>query len=367
MENVVRRLVSTLDSARFEQTVCTVVATAEPQSIRTVCLGRPPHKAAFLVPQLTWVFAKSKPDIVHSRNWATIEAIPAAKLAGVPVVIHSEHGRDLQTMVGQPRRRRIFRRLSLRWTDKMFCVSRELGDYYCREMNLPSGSLDVIPNGVDTGRFRPDGQVRDELRARLKAAPTTMVIGTVSRLDPVKDHRTLLEAADKVLKKGLDLRVVIIGDGPERSSIEALIGSRSGLRRCTLLTGDIDNVHEWLNSFDVFVLPSLSEGMSNTLLEAMAMGVAPIATDVGGNPEVVEHRRSGVLVKMRDPDGISACLMEMAAAEQWRRALGRNARERVLTHFSLERMVQRYEQMYSELAERGGSGRFQVHNTESIN
>jgi sugar transferase (PEP-CTERM/EpsH1 system associated) len=366
MENVVRRLISKLDASRFEQTVCTLTATGDPQPSGTFCLQRDADKPAFLVPQLTRVFAQWRPDIVHSRNWATIEAVPAAKLARIPGIIHSEHGRDIHTMQAQPRRRRMLRRLSLNWTDKMFCVSQELRDYYCRDMNLPPGSLDVIPNGVDTEQFYPDSTLRTAFRERIDAAASTLVVGTVSRLDPVKDHTTLLQAADKALHNGLDLKVVIIGDGPQRGAIERDLGSRPELQRRTLLTGEVRNVAEWLNSFDVFVLPSLSEGMSNTLLEAMAVGVPPIATNVGGNPEVVEHRRSGILMKPQDTDGLSECLMEMTAAEAWRRELGRHAREQMIAHFSVEHMLRRYEQMYSEIAERNGQKRSHARNTVPI-
>ena len=366
MEGVVRRLLSALDPVRFEQTVCTLIATTDLQPAGTLCLDRASDKPAFLVPQLTRMFARHRPDIVHSRNWATIEAIPAAKLARVPVVIHSEHGRDIQTMKEQPRRRRILRRLSHNWADKMFCVSQELRDYYCREMNLPVGELDVIPNGVDAMQFRPDPAARKELREKVKAAPETLVVGTVSRLDPVKDHLTLLRAGDAALRKGLDLKIVIVGDGPQRSAIEAQLVTMPELRSRTSLTGEVHNVAEWLNSFDVFVLPSLSEGMSNTLLEAMAVGIPPVATDVGGNPEVVEHRRSGILISPQDADELAGCLVELATQRSWRLELGRKARERIVSEFSVERMLGRYEEMYSELA---GRGREHSHgrNARSVN
>jgi sugar transferase (PEP-CTERM/EpsH1 system associated) len=352
MENVVRRLLVGLDPNRFQQTVCTLIATPDATSAGTLCLNRPADRPAFLVPQLRRIFSEEQPDIVHSRNWAAIEAIAAAKLAGVSVVVHSEHGRDIETMKQQPLRRRILRRLSRRWTDRMFCVSQELRDYYCREMDLPATALDVIPNGVDTEEFEPDLRAQMDVRAQLSVRPETLVVGTVSRLDPVKDHLTLLEAAGKALHKGLDLQLVIIGDGPQRPAIQEFLASRPLLRQRTLLTGEIHNVAQWLNGLDVFVLPSLSEGLSNTLLEAMAVGVPPVATAIGGNSEVVEQRRSGILVAPRDVDSISECLLELATARAWRLELGRNARERIVAHFSLARMLQRYDQMYSELVER---------------
>ena len=116
------------------------------------------EKPAFLVPQLARVFAREKPDIVHSRNWATIEAVAAAQLARVPVVIHSEHGRDLQPIGSQPLRRRVLRRLSYAWADRVFCVSQELKNYYCRELGVAANELEVIPEMMSNG-FPPIGRL----------------------------------------------------------------------------------------------------------------------------------------------------------------------------------------------------------------
>jgi glycosyltransferase involved in cell wall biosynthesis len=171
----------------------------------------------------------------------------------------------------------------------------------------------------------------------------------VGRLDPVKDHITLLRAADLALKKGVDLKLVLVGEGPQRPALENQLSRTPHLARKTVLTGESKNVSDWLNSFDIFVLPSVSEGMSNTLLEAMAVGVAPIATAVGGNREVVEHERSGLLVAPGGAEKMSDFIVQLAGAPEWLQALGRNARERIETRFSIERMVNRYDEMYSEL------------------
>ena len=350
-ENVVRRLLTGLNPERFEQTVCTLLADPELEvsaGTRVVSLKRAPNGAALLVPQLTRIFAREQPDIVHSRNWGTIEAVPAAKLARVPAVVHSEHGRDLQTMGRQPWRRRMLRRRCYNWADQVFCVSQELKEYYTAELGLSAHFLDVIPNAVDIQQFRPDLGARTDVRAKLGAGPETLVVGTVSRLDPVKDHPTLLQAAEMALRE-VDLRLVIVGDGVERPALENDLERRPTLSSRALLVGEVKNVADWLNSFDVFVLPSLSEGMSNTLLEAMAVGVAIIATAVGGNTELIEDGRSGLLVGPKDPDTISRHLVQLASAPDWRYTLGKNARERVVSQFSLPRMLQDYEQMYCQL------------------
>jgi sugar transferase (PEP-CTERM/EpsH1 system associated) len=323
------------------------------QPPNTICLERPADKAALLVPQLARLFRRERPDIVHSRNWAAIEAVVAAKLAGIRAIVHSEHGRDLHTMGPQPRRRRVFRKLSYAFADQVFCVSQELREFYCEQLGMKPDRFDVIPNGVDVKQLSPNPQTRADLRAKLAVAPNTIVVGTVGRLDPVKDHITLLRAADLAIKKGVDLRLVIVGEGPQRAALENHLFRTPHLARKTVLTGESKNVADWLNSFDIFVLPSVSEGMSNTLLEAMAVGIAPIATAVGGNREVVEHERSGLLVPPGNAEKISDFIVQLAAAPEWRDALGRNARERIETRFSIERMVNRYDEMYTGLMHSG--------------
>ena len=356
MENIVRKLLDRLDAEVFEQKVCTLITSAKPPHEETICLNRATKRLEFLVPQLARVFMREKPDIVHSRNWAAIEAVLAARLCRVPAIVHSEHGRDLQTLGRQPFRRRVLRRLSYGWADRLFCVSQELKDYYCGELQWGASKFEVVPNGVDTEQFRPDQQARVEIRGRVGAGAKTMVVGTVGRLDPVKDHISLFRAAKMALGKGLDLRLVIVGDGIQRASLDNELARSADLARNTVFTGDVRNVAQWVNGFDVFVLPSLSEGLSNTLLEAMAVGVPPIATAVGGNLEVIEDGHSGLLVRPQDPETMSRYLLELAGDELRREQLARNARDRVRKQFSLDRMLKRYADMYFQLMEPAKKG-----------
>jgi sugar transferase (PEP-CTERM/EpsH1 system associated) len=348
-ENIVRRLLTGLDPDRFEQSVCTVVPASGVQGMRTICLGLQPNQPAYLMPRFIRTFYRARPDIVHSRNWATIEAVLAARLTGVSAIVHSEHGRDLETMGAQPLRRRVFRRLSYARADRVFCVSEELREYYCDQLGLPGRAFSVIANGVDVEQFRPSDRARGEMRAKLGAGPSTIVVGTVGRLDPVKDHVTLLRAAEIALSRGVDLQLVIVGEGTQRTTIERALAEKPELAQRTSLLGDVRNVAEWLNALDIFVLSSLSEGMSNTLLEAMAVGVAAIATAVGGNRELIEDGSSGLLVPTGKPDALGNLLVNLAADQRRRRELGNNARARVVSRFSMDRMLKQYDDMYCDL------------------
>jgi sugar transferase (PEP-CTERM/EpsH1 system associated) len=355
-ENNVRKLLQGLDATAFEQTICTVVGGVDLPvgSARVVTLGRPAHNPGFLVPHFYRLFRRERPDIVHSRNWGTIEAVIAARLAGVPAVIHSEHGRDLQTMGRAPWRRRVFRRACYAWAGRVFAVSRELAEFYSTQLGIPAERLEVVPNGVDTTEFRPRPEWRLEFRLRLGVPPGTLVVGAVSRLDPVKDHLTLFRAAEMAANSGLDLCLVVVGEGVCRPALERDLLARPSLAGRVRFIGEVGNVAEWLNSFDVFALPSLSEGMSNTLLEAMAVGVPPVATCVGGNPEVIGEGCSGILFEPGDFRALAAALQKMANEPEWRLQLADNCRRRVAARFSLACMMQSYSRMYKEVSRRTG-------------
>ncbi len=350
-EEGVRKLLLGLDPDRFEQTVCTVLANdpvEERTGARVVSLQQAENRGHLLVPDLARIFRREKPDIVHSRNWATIESVPAARLGGITAAIHSEHGLDVNSMHGQPWRRRMFRRWCFRWARRFFVVSESLRLYYAQQLNLPPAAILVIPNGVDAERFRPDPEARKAARERLQLSPDAVVIGTVSRLDPVKDHRTLFQAAESLVLGKIDVQLLIIGDGPERSSLEQYVRQNSRLSGRVRFLGEIQDVNFWLNAFDIFALPSLAEGMSNTLLEAMASGVAPVATAVGGNPEIIEEGRSGILVPAGDVKGLAASLKKLCRDESARIAMAEGARARIEARFSLQQMLNAYAQLYED-------------------
>lgn len=350
-EGGLRKLLIGLDPDIFEQTVCTVLQAppVEPQSgARTLSLTLPPGTGGLLLPRFMQVFLRERPHIVHSRNWGTIEAVPAARLARVPVVVHSEHGLDVHTIKQQLWRRRVFRRACFRWSDRAFTVSQGLKDYYVQHLGRAAERMQVISNGVDTEHFRPDRQARESVRRQLDIGADVLVVGTVGRLDPVKDHRTLFRAAEMAIVKGARIRLVIVGDGEERARLEADIRSRPALREFTVFAGEQQDPAPWLNSFDVFALPSLAEGMSNTLLEAMATGVAPVASLVGGNAEVIVEGQSGLLFPAGDAGALNGCLTKLAFDASLRHQMGLEARLRVERYFSLQAMLRNYAQLYGD-------------------
>jgi len=350
-EGGVRKLLAGLDPGRFEQIVCTVAPApaVEPESgARVIPLGRPGNVRRVLIRALREVFLRERPDIVHSRNWGAIEAVVAARSAGVRGIIHSEHGLEISSYRRQPWRRRIFRRLCFEWANHVFAVSVGLRDYYAKELLIDKHRIQVIPNGVDTMRFRPCIAARRIVRDKLNIGQETVVIGTVGRLDPIKDHRTLFEAVDLLLATGLPVQLVIVGEGTERRTLERDVQARKLLAQKTVFVGETSEVATYLNGFDVFVLPSHAEGMSNALLEAMAVSLACVATRVGGNPELVEHGSSGLLFEAQDTAMLAAHLKTVVSDARWRSYLGENARRRAVEGFSWSRMLTNYTKLYEE-------------------
>jgi sugar transferase (PEP-CTERM/EpsH1 system associated) len=351
-EEGIRKLLSGLDPAAFEQVVCTVAPAPQREATtgrRVISIGRSGGGRQVLVGRLKRLFDRERPHIVHSRNWGAIEAIAAARMAGVRAVVHSEHGLESSTYRRQPWRRNVIRRVCFAWADRVFAVSQSLRAYYAQQLWIDENCMGVIPNGIDTERFRPLGDVRLAARRQnLGAGPDTLVIGTVGRLDPIKDHRTLFQAVELLLALGLPVLLVIVGDGPERKTLEAEIEARNWLAGRTVFVGETSDIVSQLNSFDIFVLPSLAEGMSNALMEAMAVGLPCVATRVGGNPELIEEGSSGLLFEAGDPKTLASHLRALTSNAWHRRELGANARRRIEDCFTLHRMLNNYTRLYEE-------------------
>jgi len=282
-----------------------------------------------------------KIDIVHTRN---IEAFfygaVAAIVGRIPHLIHSEHGR---TFPERPHRAWLQRHL-LSHTDYAFAVSARLRDDLVREIGLDPARLGVVLNGVDLGRFAPAPRADGRL--------PEVVIGSVGRLAAVKNYALLVQAVAR-LGAATPVRVVLVGDGPESGPLRAL-AARLGIGDRVQLVGHSEDVPSLLRAMDIFVLPSVSEGMSNTLLEAMACGVTIVASDVGGNGELVEDGISGFLFPSGDVSALTDRLRQLAYDGPLRARLADAALARARREFSVDAMIARYEAMYRRVAASAG-------------
>jgi sugar transferase (PEP-CTERM/EpsH1 system associated) len=349
LENGVVNVINRIDRTRFRSSVCCLKEAGEFASrieapgvpVRAMQLRRGIDPLMAL--RLAAHFRRTRPHIVHTRNAESFfYGALAARLAGVPRVIHSEHGR---TFTDRPIRFHAQRWLS-RFANAIFAVSEQLKRDLVRHVGIPRTRIEVLYNGVDLQKFAA-GHDRAAVRAELGFAHADVVVGSVGRLVPVKNYPMLLRAVAAL--QAPDVHVVLTGEGPERAALQDLARSLGIASRVRLL-GHRDDVSRVLGAFDVFVLPSLSEGMSNTLLEAMARGVAPVVSDVGGNAEIVRDGVCGLVFPSDDVPALSSRLASLCSDPARRSALAASARARVTESFGMDAMIGRYERLYERVA-----------------
>jgi sugar transferase (PEP-CTERM/EpsH1 system associated) len=301
-------------------------------------------------PRVVWAIYRAlrrhRPDILHTHAWGTlIEGLTAGRLARVPAIVHGEHG----TLQLRPRQVRVQR---WAWThaDELLSVSSRLAERMCHEVGLPLHRVRVIRNGVDLTRFSV-GRARPASRTFGVPDDGSVVIGAIGRLVAVKDHAGFIDAIAALRARGRPVVAVIAGDGPLRPELEARI-ARLGLRDAVRLLGHCPDVETILSGLDIFVQSSTSEGMSNTILEAMASGLPVVATQVGGADEMIVDGQTGILVPAGEAGRLADALERLVSDESLRRAMGRAGQERAHDQFSLERMIKTYQAFYCDIMRR---------------
>lgn len=374
LENGVVNLINRLPGRRWRHAILSLTEV-EPQmrariqrhDVQYLELRKRPGHLWRDYPLLVRMLRELQPAIVHTRNLAALEAQVAARLAGVPVRIHGEHGWDVHDPDGIRRRYQLVRRAYRPFVQHYVALSRQIEDYLTQTVGVPATRVSQIYNGVDSQRFR-EARTQDERRAPLAAAPfscnDSLVIGTVGRLQAIKDQKLLIQALVRALREQPAargrLRLVIVGDGPLRGELQQAIDA-SGLADIAWLAGEQADVPAWLRAFDLFVLPSLSEGISNTILEAMASGLPVIATRVGGNAELIESPTTGELFAAGDAAALAAQLLAALDDPARSKAQGAAGRRLIEHRFSLEAMVAAYESMYDRMLARQGVPAAQLH------
>ena len=351
LENGVVNLVNAT-STRFRHVIVCMTADGplharlRPEA-EVIVLGKRPGQDPWALLRLVRLLRRLRPLIVHSRNWPAIDAIPAARVARVPLVVHGEHGREVADPEGRNPRRKRIRRALAPLVHHFVTVSADLRRWLIEDVRVPAAKVSAIHNGVDLSRFGRAGRLESRLRLDLPAeAP---IVGTVGRLDPVKDQAGLIRAFAKVRSAHPEALLVVVGDGPCRAELQD-VAAASGQGDHVRLLGNRDDIPAVMSALDVFVLPSIAEGISNTILEAMASGLPVVATRVGGNPELVEDGIGGALVPRQDPSALAAAIAAYVADPELRRRHGLASRQRATGHFSLERMAEAYANLYTSLA-----------------
>lgn len=315
-------------------------------------LHKKPGKDIGLYLRLWRLLRRLHPQIVHTRNLAALDSLVPAALAGVRHRVHGEHGRDVIDIDGNSPKYTLLRRALRPFAQRYIALSFDLEQWLRERIGVGPNKLVHICNGVDMHWFKPAGDGRAPLPVANFAGPDTFVIGSVLRMQPVKDPINLVHAFVRLIARWPRLRerarLVLIGNGPLYTEAENELRC-AGVEQLVWLPGARNDVAQLLRGFDAFVLPSLAEGISNTILEAMATGLPVVATNVGGNPDLLRDGETGLLVPRSDPEALAHALRTYIDDPTLAARHGRAGRERVEREFSLEVMMRRYMAVYDDM------------------
>lgn len=344
MEKLMADLVRSVDPARFESHVLTLKFlgrySRDMEPYATVHLAPPMSRLSLLRPaSLAGFLRELAPDVVHTHSGVWYKTAVAARIAGVPRIVHTEHGRQPEGWLP-----RLLDRRAARMTDVIVAVSEPLRGYMAERLRLSAGRITVVINGVDTTIFAPRA-ASGALRRELGLAPDQPIIGSIGRLEPVKGYENVIQAFAALPSRTPVPVLVIAGEGSARPRLEALV-RELGLTERVFLLGWRDDGLDLLPHFRCFTMGSWSEGTSVSLLEAMASGLAPVVTAVGGNLDVLgpELRDQAV------PAGDTAALaerLERVLDPDTAAVIGARARRQVETNYGLAAMVSNYQRLYS--------------------
>ncbi len=322
--------------------------------VRFLEMRKPPGQTLFMLPRFYRTLRGLAPDIFHTRNVATLETQLAAAAAGVPHRVHGEHGWDMGDLDGSNTSMMWLRRLMRPFVHHQIALSAPTHRYLVERVGVPTDKVTDICNGVDVNRFLPAASIA-QARRQLADCPLpdgAFVVGAVGRLAAVKNVPMLIDAFGRVSRRNPAFAsgawLALVGDGPELQSVQASLRTHGVLER-SWLAGARHDVPACLQTLDLLCLPSLAEGISNTILEAMSTGLPVIATDVGGNPELVSDGETGTLVRSNDVAALADAVEQYFTDATLRARHASAARDRAVTQFSLRVMIERYHAVYARL------------------
>jgi glycosyltransferase involved in cell wall biosynthesis len=351
LERVVISILESLDRFKFNPSFCSLIKPEPALFDKIEKLGLPCHVldkgegVSLSLPfRLSRVFRSENVQLVNSHDiGATLYAAPAGRLAGVRGVIHTDHSQILakSKFLG------VYGWLLRNLVAHSITVSSDLEDHLVGKYGVRPGRVTIIPNGIDTSVFSGERDT-GRLRMELGIGESDAVIGSVGRLTLQKGVEYLLKAFEMVLERNRAVKLVIVGEGELRGELESL-ALELGIRDRVVFTGIRQDIPDLLALFDVFALASLWEGQPITIMEAMAAGKPIAVTDVGGNAEILEHGRSGMIVPARDPETLAESLGILLDDRRAAEALGESARDYAEKNLSSAAMVEKYEAVYESI------------------
>lgn len=355
LENGLANLINHMPAQAYRHAILALTEVTEfrrrvkPADVEFIELRKGPGQGFKVYPRLWPVLRRLRPAVVHTRNLGPLEMQVAAALARVPLRVHGEHGREIDDIDGSNRHLQRVRRLYSPFVQRWVALSKDLEGYLVDRVGIRAARITQIYNGVDADKFHPAAGAPPALPGCPFSAPEYWIVGTVGRMQVVKDQTLLARAFLRALALAPALRermrLVMVGDGPLRAQAQAIL-DEGGAGALAWLPGERSDVADVMRSWNCFALPSLAEGISNTILEAMATGLPVVATRVGGNAELVQHGRTGTVVPAADVETLAQALVEQAGRPEEALAMGRAGRSEVERRFSMQAMVAAYQGLY---------------------
>ncbi|MGE0581083.1 MAG: TIGR03088 family PEP-CTERM/XrtA system glycosyltransferase [Steroidobacteraceae bacterium] len=361
LENGLVNLINHLPRARFRHAIVCLAGYSAfrdriaRDDVEVVSVDKRPGKDFAAYGRVWRQLRRLRPAIVHTRNLGTADLQWVALAAGVRFRVHGEHGWDASDPQGENPGNLRIRRLCRPATQRYVAVSQDIARWLRTRVGVAGDRIRQVYNGVDSERFSPSGPLPQDWPWPREPSDRPLVIGTIGRLDPIKNQAALLQAfARLVAAPGAHqgpLRLAVVGAGPEEARLREA-AQALGIAPLVWFAGARADAPALLRGFDLFVLPSRNEGISNTILEAMATARPVVAARVGGNGELIEHGVTGTLYDSRDAGALTAAIRACLDDPARRDAQGAAARDRCLAHFAMEAMVRGYTELYEGLLAR---------------
>lgn len=353
-EQVIRQLIENSNTEVFDSSVLcldnkvgVIGQELQKQGVNNFAYNRQPGLDLTLVKQLRAYIREQKVSVLHCHQYTPYVYGLLASFGTKAKVLFTEHGRFYPD--GYKWKRYILNPFLSFYTDVIVSISKATADALVQYENFPKRKIQVIYNGIKDGNLKLSTNEIANLKKSLGITEQDIVFGTISRLDPIKNQMMMITAFEQVHKMNPLSKLLIIGDGPVRQDLERHVAELK-LDDSVIFTGFIVNPQRYFCLMDIFLLPSLSEGTSMTLLEAMAFSIPCIVTDVGGNPEIIIHNESGLVVPNNDSQSLAKAMILLMSDKNLAMSLGQNGKQRYQATFTIEQMVNAYQTIYQELS-----------------
>jgi len=351
-EQVIKNLVDNTDAMLFDSSVLCIESPLGPfatdlinTGIVVTAFSRSPGFDRKLIRLIRSYLKDNNIDILHCHQYTPwVYGVLAAFMTATKVIF-TEHGRfypDSSTW-----KRKLVNPWLHRITNRTTAISEATQHALAKYENLPIADVQVIYNGISP--LEIDENIAKRLRNQLGIDEDTLCLGTVARFDPIKNHSMMLYAFRQVLNHGIKAKLVIVGDGEMRSEINRII-SEQKMEQDVILTGYQADARHYLALMDIYLLSSLSEGTSMTLLEAMSISKPCVVTDAGGNPEIIIDKLNGLVTPNDDADAFAEAIIRLADDEELRCGMAKESLSRYKNKFSATSMCNQFKKLYFEVS-----------------